>query len=167
MTQLTPCVVFFTCMALVPFAWAAQADSPVPEGRCIELPRSPFRYVIYYNDVHDPKEEWAERNVGVLLDERAFSEETLKQLFALLSERYPSPQRLVVDVDTSLDTARTPEEQEGPAVCGACENPSHRQHHWALYMRFEDDEIFRYNPNPPDRDMKTVVLRGKDPTDPE
>ena len=54
----------------------------------------------------------------MLLDPKSFSEENLKQLFALLSKRFPEPTELVVNVYTDLEDIMTPE--EGDVIWDNC-----------------------------------------------
>lgn len=126
--------------------------------------RSPFRYAIVGNEIVNPTghPDDAFRYVVVLLDEKAFSEGTLKNLFKLVSARFPTPSRLYVQVYTSLEQVETPEEYEQPKVSESPDDPPHTdKYHWALFIRELDRELFRYNPKPPDKTMKTIVLKGK------
>ena len=130
---------------------------------------SPFRYVMISNEVSnlsgDPKD--ANRTVSVLLDEKAFSEETLKEVFKLVTKRFPEPKRLDVWVYTSLEQLDTPEERDRGVISESDNNPVSDNYHWALFFRSQDgDEVFRYNPNPPNTNMKTVILKGRDPHGP-
>ena len=127
---------------------------------------SPFRYIIISNEVSnlsgDPKD--ANRTVSVLLDEKAFSEETLKEMFKLVSKRFPEPKRLDIWVYTSLEQLDTPEERDRGVISESDNNPVFDNYHRALFFRSQDgDEVFRYNPNPPNTNMKTVILKGRDP----
>ena len=71
------------------------------QGRKIDERHSAeFRYVIFSNDVGRDNAPY--RSVGVLLDEAAFSKQTLRKLFYLMSKRFPEPQTLEVWVSTSL-----------------------------------------------------------------
>lgn len=69
--------------------------------------RSPFRYAIVGNEIVNPTgdPENAYRYVVILLDDKAFSESTLKNLFKLVSARFPMPSHLNVQVYTSLEQA--------------------------------------------------------------
>jgi len=58
------------------------------------------------------------RGVDVLLDPKSFSEENLKQLFAMLSKRFPEPAKLIVNVYTDLEDIMTPE--EGDVIWDNC-----------------------------------------------
>src|SRR6266480_3066910 len=71
---------------------------------------SPFRYIVIANEVTKPDGDVTNstRTVSVLLDERAFSEGNLKNLFALLSKRFAAPKRLDVWLYTSLEQIETP-----------------------------------------------------------
>ena len=76
--------------------------------------KAPFRYVIISNHVYTPTGDRRDtsRFIEVLLDEKAFSEETLRQLFKLISQRFPKPRWLDVDVYPNLDQTETPEESD-------------------------------------------------------
>ncbi|HEV8367490.1 MAG TPA: hypothetical protein VGQ39_06015 [Pyrinomonadaceae bacterium] len=127
--------------------------------------RSPFRYVIVRNDVRDiagdPKD--AHRFIEILLDEKSFSEQTLKELFKLVSVRFPKPNRLDVWVYTSLEQVKTPEESEIGNLSESNDLPALDKHGKALLVRSEGDEWLRYSTNPPNTDMKTVILKGRGP----
>lgn len=135
---------------------------------------SSFRYVIVYNEVIEDKDEpsYTNRRVEVLLDRKAFSEKTLRQLFALLSKRFPSPDSLTVDVYTSLEQVETPEEKEAGKVVAEGPNgrgkPTReelifRKYPFAGLMRQDGNELFRYTFNSRNSKVKTVILKGKDP----
>jgi hypothetical protein len=124
----------------------------------------PFRYIILSNSVDDEKTpELAERRVSVLLDDESFSEETLKKLFRLLAKRFPKPEWMVITVHTSLKQVPTPEEEDLGSVSEADQQPDYFNYHWAVLIRDKDNELFRYNPNPSVREIKTVIMRGRDP----
>jgi hypothetical protein len=131
-------------------------------------PKAEFRYILFENDVESSNSpKIARRTVSVLLDKASFSEETLKKLFALVSKRFPEPAWLQVDVYTSLEQLRTPEEAELPKVSGQDSSGTFYNHPYALFMRIEGNELFRYYPNPPSRERKTVIIKGRDPFDPK
>jgi hypothetical protein len=74
-----------------------------------ELFHSKFRYIILSTEVQAIGDHQM-RSVDVLMDGSAFSEENLKELFELLSKRYPEPQWMDASVLTSLEQVKTPEE---------------------------------------------------------
>jgi hypothetical protein len=131
--------------------------------RIHERHTAPFRYVIYSNKIVP-----VGRNVDVLLDKEAFSEDTLKQLFYLVSKRFPEPGYLHVSVQTSLWQTETPEEQDVGQISEQGEDPHYRQFPRAVLMRINGDELFRYSSDeePPYRNLKTVILKGRDPFNP-
>src|SRR5688572_28362400 len=117
------------------------------QGKRAESPSfqfSPFRYVIIENRIEKDDSETS-RIVEVLLEERAFSEQNLRILFELLSKRFPTEDSLHVRVHTSLDQAPTPEERDEGGTSGNPE-PSRRKYYWAVYVRSDYDEHFRYSP---------------------
>src|SRR6266498_55846 len=62
-----------------------------------------FHYLIYKDAAYDfGRPETAMRQIRVFMDEKAFSEENLKKLFAVLSHGYPDPDFLTVLVITNL-----------------------------------------------------------------
>ena len=122
---------------------------------------SEFRYVILSNEVGGYDKPT--RTVSVLLDETSFSENTLVKLFSLVSKRFPEPQRLQVWVSTSLWQLATPEEAAMPVISERGDDPHDDLHPRALLMRQDGNELFRYTPKAPYVNMKTVILKGKDP----
>jgi hypothetical protein len=120
-----------------------------------------------------------ERHVIVLMDEKAFSEDNLKKLAALLSKRYPRPESLTAWIKTNLAQVRTPEELDlsghsgGAGDYGAGGPPQGQGHTEtskeqgpyesdnypdAVLFRGEDgsEEINYYTVNPP-RDGKIII----------
>ncbi|MEW5980511.1 MAG: hypothetical protein AB1898_32395 [Acidobacteriota bacterium] len=110
-----------------------QAQDYGPGGHPEKLPpydwrTAKFRYVIFDNKVVDYGESSTWREVGVLLDREAFSLDTLKELFRLVSRRFPSPPSLHVMVYTSLVDVPTPEESEIPGKSGMADDPHFGEH---------------------------------------
>jgi hypothetical protein len=134
---------------------------------CPESPQSPFRYVITRSDItegtHYPQGgKFRARGVDVLLAEKSFSESTLKQVFALISKRFPGPAELYVSVYTSLDDMLTPEEGEF-VVTNCTLNFAKLKFPSAFYTRDGEREQFVYRSRGDDGFFeKTVVLRGKE-----
>jgi hypothetical protein len=114
------------------------------------------------NEIDNSLGEKGARNVQVLLDDAAFSENTLKELFSLLIKRYPEPDWIYVWVVTSLHQVATPEEADLPQLSESNSNPDYDKYHHAVLIKQGEDEFFRYFPNPPSAQMKTVVIRGID-----
>ncbi len=125
--------------------------------------RSPFRYAIVSNEREGRGRKRADgyRYVEVLLDERAFSEENLRELFRLISKRFPQPRVLHVQVYTNLEDVETPEEREMPKASEASLDTSLDRYHQAFFLRdSEASEWFTYNPSPPGTEMRKVLLKG-------
>jgi len=120
-----------------------------------------FRYIILSNDVRGYDKPT--RSISVLLDKPAFSEESLKQIFYLVSKRFPEPQRLEVWVTTSLWQLATPEEADMGVMSERGYDPHDDLYPRALLMRQDGNELLRYTPKAPYINMKTVILKGKDP----
>lgn len=144
-----------------------QASRPQSDNDIKEHTTS-FRYIIFGDSVDETGgSESAERTVQVLLDDKAFSEETLRTLLRFISRRYPRPDWMTVWVLTNLKQIRTPEEEDRGRVSGTKSDPEFYQHHRALLIRHNGNELFRYNPNPPSPEMKTVIINGRDPQGPK
>lgn len=125
--------------------------------------KASFRYIIFSNSVDDtgrPKDSW--RRVKVLLEASSFSENTLRSLFSLLSNRFPTPDWLQVEVYTSLRQIPTPEEDDVGFISEGRDDPEFDKHHRAILIRIQGNEFFRYTTDPPSRTMKTVILNGRD-----
>jgi hypothetical protein len=121
--------------------------------------RSPFRYVIVYNDLLDTG--IPNRYIQVLMDEKAFNEKNLRELFALLKNRCPQPKHLTVVVRTSLDTIETPEENEkarSQMEAGRLTDAI-KKHKDAFYFLKEDgEEFFTYTTSLAPKRKKIVKL---------
>jgi|GEM_PF-2698668 len=132
--------------------------------------RSEFRYIIVKNRLRsggsplsEKEIDEAERRVvDVLLDERAFTEYTLKKLFQLISKRFPRPDYLEVSVHTSLEQVFTPEEDDIDVIGGVDELPGLR-YSWAYFRRDKNNEFIRYVDDPATQRIKVIVLKGKAP----
>lgn len=133
------------------------------QRRLHETHTAPFRYVICGNEMG----AIGSRQVTVLLDPVAFTEENLKKLFYLVAKRFPEPAPLLVWVKTSLWQIETPEENELPKMSDVGDDPHSDQFPQALLMRTNGNELFRYSSDekPPYRRLKTVILKGRDPFD--
>ena len=70
--------------------------------------RSPIRYAVIYNEITEDNI----RQIEIMMDEKQFSEKSLRTIFDLLSKRYQSPSNLEVEVLTNLNLIETPEERE-------------------------------------------------------
>ena len=124
--------------------------------------RRPFRYIIYLNEVgEDNGPQERSRYLEVLLDRKAYSEKTLRELFHLLSERFPEPVDMDVQVFTSIEQVPTPEEM-GRGASEQPDNPWVEKHPSAFMIRRSENEIIRYFYRYPYRVEKTIVIKGED-----
>jgi hypothetical protein len=121
------------------------------------------RYIICGNVLRPAPGPDAVRNICVLMDEDSFGPESLKELFSLLSKRFPEPAVFVCSVKTSLDQLNTPEEEDNLMSLHKEEPHLVDHHHRAIFIRSADNEIIRYTAAPGDTSLKTIVLKGKDP----
>src|SRR5687768_327857 len=87
-----------------------QTQSKYPEvleDEKLSLDPISFQYEIFYNlAFHFGKPDLGTRNMAVLIQEKDFSEENLKELIKLLSKGYAKPKMLYVEVVTSRDQIR-------------------------------------------------------------
>ena len=70
---------------------------------------SSFRYAIVRSEV---SKALPARQVWVLMEERAFTEENLKSLYQFVVKRFPEPYQMDIWVYTSLQDVPTPEEAD-------------------------------------------------------
>jgi hypothetical protein len=121
-----------------------------------------FHYLIADN-VTTKKRKLSERfrEIVVFLDEKAFSEESLKTLFTHLSKKYSSPNILNIRVETNWERVPNPDDCEGSGTSGEPDRKDIDDFHWALFLRRGKNEIFRYNPVLKKTDIKTIVMKGR------
>ena len=120
---------------------------------------SSFRYAIVHNEL---AKALPARQVRVLTEEKAFTEENLKSLYQLVAKRYPEPYYLNLWVYTSLQDVPTPEEADGdkgmsevkdaPPLSGA---PT------AVCVRNDATEYINYYyPTPKGQEHGKIVIRA-------
>ncbi len=76
--------------------------------------RSPIRYVVVYDRV-DPSlgpEDSESRFVEVLIDNKNFSEKSIKRLAGLICTRFAVPTVMYINIYTNLEDVQTPEERD-------------------------------------------------------
>ena len=102
------------------------------------------------------------RVVAVLMDTRHFSEVNLRELFTLLSKRFPKPDELHVAVFSSLDQVPTPEEEDRSTSTD--ELPYEKQigkYPNASYMRLKGNEEFQYSLGEGQAEQRVIIRRTK------
>jgi hypothetical protein len=129
--------------------------------------RSEFRYVILSDEAYYVAgEEDITRDIRVLMDGKAFSEENLTKLFKLLLKRYPAPDWMDVSVMTSLEQVATPEEadQQLYMLSHTNNHPEYDLYNNALLVRQGPNVFYRYavGLGTGSISWKTVVLKGCD-----
>ncbi|MGE0887740.1 MAG: hypothetical protein AB7P14_29820 [Blastocatellales bacterium] len=123
-----------------------------------------FKYLIFRNALDEKKEvQHIRRTLGIFLEEKAFSEQNLKELYSLLSKRFPEPSWLEIWVYTDLNQVETPEEADTPKSSNTPDNLEIDRFYWAWIYSNKGNTFFRYNINPPNKQIKTVIIAGKDP----
>lgn len=111
----------------------AQTDTTLAQ---VDSPRSPFRYVIvagvtdlekYVNRFDDSL------YLEVLMEDRAFNETNLRELFKLISRRFPNQKLLSIDVFTTLEAIKTLEENDRSNLKGPVNN--YKEYKYAFFNR--------------------------------
>lgn len=115
----------------------------------VELPeeyRSRFRYLIV-RDTSEPQFyvnsiDKKTLNLDVFLDDCAFTEINLRELFSLLKKRYKTYEYLDISVFTDLKAIRTPEEYDRTGLWGP--KPGYKEFKYAIYMKNGYGERYIY-----------------------
>jgi hypothetical protein len=117
------------------------------------------------------------REISVLMEPDQVTENNLTLLFRALSEKYPAPKTLRVQVYTDveqlgfLSTGRMEDlaPAEGSEMTIREDGTSQKNLNkkkkrvlqFAFYKRAKEEEFFTYNPNYPEYGTKTITLRSK------
>jgi hypothetical protein len=118
---------------------------------------SSFRYAIVRNEV---AKALPTRQVWVLMEERAFTEENLKSLYQLVIKRYPEPYDLNIWVYTKLEDVPTPEEAEEGGMSEVKDSPALSGAPTAVCVRNERTEYINYfYPAPKGQARGKIVIR--------
>jgi hypothetical protein len=113
--------------AIQTLAQNSQPNEPVHQREAYSGPA--FRYAIIYDDARPLK---SSREITILMDPSQFSENNLRTLFLLLSERFKRIPTYTAFIETSLEDIQTPEEHEGPGYSESPNNPKAFQHPSAM-----------------------------------
>lgn len=118
------------------------------------------RYITFFNEVLNGEDNIRKtRRVSILLDEKAFSEETLKWLLDSSFRKYPQPNSLEVYIFTNLYQIDSP---DGVATFGNRNADYYKCPH-AMFFRKGENEIIRYGIPSLPKKLKTLVIKGVDP----
>jgi hypothetical protein len=118
-----------------------------------------FHYLETENVLYTP----VVRHIEIFLDEKAFSEENLKTLFAYISKKNPEPQHLTVIVHTNWAQLNFPSDCPGTGTSNMPARPDEYDYLQAIYYRRAKVEYFRYSPaiKVDSSKFKQVVLRNE------
>lgn len=108
---------FFSLLIISIAAAGVKSQNAANNAESVSF-RSPFRYVIAYNKIDrkiSSKDE-DRRFIEVVMDKKSFSKTNLITLFNLISERFPKPKLMYIDVYTDLEDVSTPEEGDQPKM---------------------------------------------------
>ena len=137
------------------------AQTSVAQKQTEDCVRFKFHWLEIHNVLYTP----VVRNIEIFFDEKAFSEENLKTLFAYLSEKNPDPKHLTVVVYTNWAQLDFPSPGcPGIGISEQPDPPDKYDYHRAIYYRREGREYFRYSPalKVHEANFKTVVISGKE-----
>lgn len=148
------CYLFFLCMVL---QVSSQHKTVIQNTKS----ERSFRYVIFSNLIQEfDDSKLNSRNIDILMDEKAFSEDNLVKLFFMISKRFPEPEFLNVSIYTNLEQTSTPEEMDQGATSEK-EDLTSNHYSWAVYIRTDSNEFFNYTPIKRKSDIKSVDLLKK------
>jgi hypothetical protein len=121
---------------------------------CVKLD---FHYLITSDSMTAPNL----RLIRVFLDEKAFSEENLKELFNYLSNKYSEPNNLVIQVNTAWAQLPLPSDCPGGGISNQPDRTDKYDYHQAIFYRGSKAPYFKYNPVLGTSNFKEVVLKDK------
>ena len=119
--------------------------------------RTPIRYVIVYNEIGPT----GGREIEVFMKAANINERDLRAVFCWISQSFPSPVALTINVHTDLNTIETPEERE-LLKDGEDSRFSkfYGRYREASYSRFDNRrEAFLYTKNLAEIKQTLVVIR--------
>ncbi len=116
--------------------------------------RFEFRYLVVANDLYSANL----RHVDVFIDDSAFAEDNLKELFIYLSNKFPDPADLTVEVNTSWRQLPLPSDCPATAMSSQAARWKNFDYHGAIFYRRGERSYFRFNPDLKVKEEKTVVL---------
>lgn len=162
----------FVCLFVCSLTTVLVAQKKVPRSTSgkgqsageITNSRSPFRYVIVAGV--SETEKYANRGphyyvMDVLMEDQAFKEENLKLLFRLLSDRFTDRPGLFINVFTSLDALRTPEEYDETPLAGPISE--YHKYKFAFFSRHPGGESFQYGIPNVLKPTRVVMRSGSSP----
>jgi len=138
---------FFIIITLVAATFSFGQKPDVGPGEVIEPEayRSPFRYLIVRDVAELQKfvnKDDKVLSLDVLMEDAAFNERNLTDLFSLLSKRFSEHRSLYIYVFTSMQALRTPEEYDRAPLWGPVEK--YKKFKYARFSRNDYGERFEY-----------------------
>jgi hypothetical protein len=132
-----------------------QQNAPAHPPRAYSGPA--FRYAIIYDDA---RPSMASRDITIMMDSSEFSENNLRTLALLLSERFKKNPTYTVFIETSLQDIQTPEEHEGPGYSESPSSPKAFQHPSATIKHSpRADTLYIFLPSRATEHPKIIDLR--------
>jgi len=150
------------------FAKMPQQDEVIDDN-LVAVEEVPFSAIIYFREKNQRF-----CHVNILMAPDQVTLDNLRLLFQRLSNKYASAKILRIRIDTRLERLSsyiTGEFHAADPPPSKYENKKKKVkkeeaievEQWAVYIRTEDVELIRYNPNYPKANgMETIILRGKE-----
>jgi hypothetical protein len=117
-----------------------------------------FRFIVLGTETYTP----VSRQVFVFLDEKAFSENNLQNLFVYLAKQYTDKKILIINVWTNWEQIPLPVDctYTGIPHTGN-EKPEEFKFHYASYRQDDKGTFFIYNPVLNTEKYKKVIIKSK------
>ncbi|MBI3652974.1 MAG: hypothetical protein HY231_18260 [Acidobacteria bacterium] len=125
--------------------------------------KSEFRYIIVDSSINRDNPKEPVRVVTILLDEKSFSDDTLRKLYALVSKRLPRPKLMKIWVYTSMEQIATPEEEENPVASHIRTGKVGPDKYYHAFMLRQDGNALFWYYNLDGTEIKTIIIKGKNP----
>ncbi|HMU34436.1 MAG: hypothetical protein JSS77_11880 [Acidobacteria bacterium] len=147
-------VLSFSCTGVAHLQTQKTPIASMSEKECITMP---FHYVL----VDNWEKSSTVREIEIFMDDKAFTLENLKMLFAYFSDRFPEPKLLIVRVKTDWSQLNLPSDCPGAGSGGSnIAKVENFDHHRADYYRRGNDVYFYYTTKLKTETMEKVVLSG-------
>jgi len=137
---------------------------PAPLPAAVSTPSQFCKHFdFHWLELQNYKASESRRRIDVFMDDEAFTETNLKELFSYLSQVNTEQSGLIVMVYTDWSQFSNPSPSCPGTACGECNSDHTRDEHLrATYWRLEDTEYFRYSLREGDDDanFKTVAMNS-------
>lgn len=133
-----------------------------PETKASSPTKFCKQFKFHWLELENEKYSEAIRHIEVFMDEKAFSEANLRELFDFLSKSNPDPEGLTIVVHTDWSQFSEPSPNCPGTGCGECSSKVDPYDHLqAIYWRRPNREYFKYSPKlgVANSEFTTVVIK--------